>query len=257
MDATMIESAITSRTRAIIPVHLYGQTADMDRICAIGARHGIPVIEDACQAHGAEYKGRRAGSLALAGCFSFYPGKNLGACGEGGAVTTDDAELARQLRMWRDHGSSAKYEHQFAGYNMRMDGLQGGFLSVKLKYLDRWNDQRRQAARKFANVLSGSSLCLPTEKDYGRHIFHLYVIQVSGRDGLRRQLAKVGIDSGLHYPTPLHLQQAYSHLNYSLGDLPVSEAVKDRVLSLPIYPGIQTDAIERIAAELLESYHAA
>src|SRR5580693_7981115 len=156
MDPNLLEAAITSKTRAIIPVDLYGQVADMDPILAIADRHGIPVIEDACQAHGAEYKGRKAGSLALAGCFSFYPGKNLGACGEGGAVTTNDPDLAQRIRMWRDHGSRRKYEHQFSGHNMRMEGLQGGLLAVKLKYLDRWNAQRREAARCYSEVMAGA-----------------------------------------------------------------------------------------------------
>ena len=163
MDPALLEAAITSKTRAIIPVDIYGQTADMDPILEIANRHGIPVIEDACQAHGAEYKGRKAGSLSLAGCFSFYPGKNLGACGEGGAVTTNDAALAQRIRMWRDHGSSKRYEHAFPGLNMRMEGIQGGILSVKLKYLDRWNDQRREAAAAYDKALAGTEIATPAE----------------------------------------------------------------------------------------------
>jgi dTDP-4-amino-4,6-dideoxygalactose transaminase len=252
MDASLLEGAITAKTRAIIPVHIYGQMADMDAILEVANRHGIPVIEDACQAHGAEYKGRGAGSLGIAGCFSFYPGKNLGACGEGGAITTDDAELAQKLRMWRDHGSRKKYEHQFAGHNMRMEGIQGGILSVKLKHLDRWNSQRREAAAEYSRVLDGSGITLPVEMDYGRHVYHLYVIQSDDREGLKRQLADAGIESGLHYPIPLHLQEAYLHLGYSVGDFPVTERVKDRILSLPMYPGIKPDAIEHLAAELQE-----
>jgi dTDP-4-amino-4,6-dideoxygalactose transaminase len=252
MDPNQLEGAITDKTRAIIPVHIYGQMADMDPISAIAARHGIPVIEDACQAHGAEYKGRKAGSLGIAGCFSFYPGKNLGACGEGGAVTTDDAALAQRLRMWRDHGSGKKYEHQFAGHNMRMEGLQGGILAVKLRYLDRWNDQRRQAAQHYANVLAGSQITLPTEMSYGRHVYHLFVVQTEDRDDLRHQLADAGVESGLHYPIPLHLQEAYRHLGYNKGDFPVTEKVKDHILSLPMYPGLANEAIEHVAAELQE-----
>jgi dTDP-4-amino-4,6-dideoxygalactose transaminase len=257
MNAEKIEAAITDRTRAIIPVHLYGQAADMDSISAVAMRHGIPVVEDACQAHGAEYKGRRTGSLGIAGCFSFYPGKNLGACGEGGAVTTDDEDLAHRIRMWRDHGSCRKYEHQFAAHNMRMEGLQGGLLSVKLKYLDRWNDQRRHVARHYARVLACDSITLPVEMDSRRHVYHLYVVQAPDRDGLRRRLADSGVESGLHYPVPLHLQEAYRHLGYGLGDFPITETVKDRILSLPMYPGIAPEAIERVAAELQESCNVA
>jgi dTDP-4-amino-4,6-dideoxygalactose transaminase len=253
MDPQLIESAITDRTRAIIPVHLYGQTADMDAISVVASAHHIPVIEDACQAHGAEYKGRRAGSLALAGCFSFYPGKNLGACGEGGAVTTDDAQLAQRLRMWRDHGSLKKYEHEIAAYNMRMEGLQGGILAVKLKYLDRWNDQRRQVAQYYAKALASTQLTVPVEMAYGRHVYHLFVVQADDRDGLRKRLSEAGVESGLHYPIPLHLQEAYRHLGYSKGDFPVTEKIKDRILSLPIYPGMATAAIDWMAAELQES----
>ena len=224
----------------------------MDAILEVADRHGIPVIEDACQAHGAEYKGRRAGSLGIAGCFSFYPGKNLGACGEGGAVTTDDAELAQKVRMWRDHGSRKKYEHQFAGHNMRMEGIQGGILSVKLKHLDRWNNQRRAAAAEYSRLLDGNAIALPVEMDYGRHVYHLYVIQSDDREALKKQFADAGIESGLHYPIPLHLQEAYRHLGYSVGDFPVAERIKDRILSLPMYPGLQVAAIEHIAAELQE-----
>jgi dTDP-4-amino-4,6-dideoxygalactose transaminase len=253
MDAEKIETAITSRTRAIMPVHLYGQVADMDPILAVANRYGIPVVEDACQAHGAEYKGCRAGSLGIAGCFSFYPGKNLGALGEGGAVTTNDPELAQRIRMWRDHGSRKKYEHQFAGHNMRMEGLQGGILAVKLKYLDRWNHLRRLAADDYAISLGGSQLTLPAEMPYGRHVYHLYVVQADDRDGLRRQLAEAGVESGLHYPIPLHLQEAYRHLGYNKGAFPVTERVKDHILSLPIYPGITNEAIAQVAAEVQES----
>ena len=253
MDPTLLEAAITPRTRAIIPVDLYGQVADMDPILEIADRRGVPVVEDACQAHGAEYKGRKAGSFGVAGCFSFYPGKNLGACGEGGAVTTNDATLAANIRMWRDHGSSRRYEHVFPGLNMRMEGLQGGILSVKLKYLDRRNDQRRCAAASYTAALVGSGIATPAEMPYGRHVYHLYVVQSDNRDALRQQLADAGIESGLHYPVPLHLQQAYHSLGYKEGDFPVTEKVKGRILSLPMYPGIQTDAVERVAAELRES----
>ncbi len=257
MDPDLLEAAITPRTRAILPVDLYGQVADMDAILAIANHHRIPVIEDACQAHGAEYKGRRAGSFGIAGCFSFYPGKNLGACGEGGAVTTNDAGLAQQIRLWRDHGSSKRYEHIFPGLNMRMEGLQGGILSVKLKHLDRWNDQRREAAALFGSMLADTEIETPTEMDYSRHVYHLYVVQTGNRDLLRQHLAEADIETGLHYPTPLHLQEAYRFLGYRLGDFPVTEKVKSRILSLPMYPGLRPEAIERVACELRESCYVA
>jgi dTDP-4-amino-4,6-dideoxygalactose transaminase len=253
MDASLLEAAITNKTRAIIPVDLYGQVADMDPILEIANRHGIPVVEDACQAHGAEYKGCKAGSFGVAGCFSFYPGKNLGACGEGGAVTTNDADLAQRIRLWRDHGSSKRYEHVFPGLNMRMEGIQGGILSVKLKHLDRWNNQRREAAAAYDKALADTGIEIPVEMDYGRHVYHLYVIQSDNRDALRQQLSDAGIETGLHYPTPLHLQEAYRSLGHKLGDFPITEKVKSRILSLPIYPGIRPEAVERVAAELRES----
>jgi len=252
MDPALIEAAITPRTRAIIPVHIYGQTADMDAILAIAARHGIPVIEDAAQAHGAMHKGRKAGSMGTAGCFSFYPGKNLGALGEGGAITTNDPDLARSLRMWREHGSSRKYEHQFPAFNMRMAGMQGGFLSVKLRHLDRWNDERRAAAAEYAVQLADADLQVPVEAAGDHHIYHLYVIQSDSRDELKLRLAQVGIECGLHYPTPLHLQTAYRSLGYEAGDLPVTERAAGKILSLPIYPGISAEAIAFVASEILE-----
>ncbi|WP_158791822.1 DegT/DnrJ/EryC1/StrS aminotransferase family protein [Granulicella sp. L60] len=255
MNPALLEAAISSKTRAIIPVHIYGQVADMDRILEISNLHGIPVVEDACQAHGAEYKGRKAGAFGIAGCFSFYPGKNLGACGEGGAVTTDDGDLAQRIRLWRDHGSSKRYEHIFPGLNMRMDGLQGGILSVKLKYLDRWNNQRRQAAAAYDKAFVDTDIEIPNEMDYGHHVYHLYVVQTSNRDALRHQLTDAGIESGLHYPIPLHLQEAYRFLGYKEGDFPVAERVKNRILSLPMYPGIRTQTIERVVSELRESCH--
>jgi dTDP-4-amino-4,6-dideoxygalactose transaminase len=253
MDPALLEAAITSKTRAIIPVDLYGQVADMDPILEIANRYRIPVIEDACQAHGAEYRGRKAGAFGVAGCFSFYPGKNLGACGEGGAVTTNDADLAQRIRLWRDHGSSKRYEHVFPGLNMRMEGIQGGILSVKLKHLDRWNDQRRQAAAEYDKALADTGIEVPVEMDYSRHVYHLYVIQSDNRDALRQQLSDVGIESGLHYPIPLHLQEAYRFLGYKQGDFPVTERVKSRILSLPMYPGIDSKSVERVASEVRES----
>jgi dTDP-4-amino-4,6-dideoxygalactose transaminase len=257
MDPALLERAITPRTRAILPVHLYGQTADMDAILEIANRHAIPVIEDACQAHGAKYQGRKAGSLGVAGCFSFYPGKNLGACGEGGAVTTDDPELAHRIQMWRDHGSKQKYVHQFPGLNMRMDGIQGGILTVKLRHLDHWNEQRRQAAAQYRKALAGTGIILPAEMPWGKHMYHLYVIQADDRDALRHRLEAAGIESGLHYPVPLHLQEAYRSLGYRQGSFPVTEGVVSRILSLPMYPGISTEVVARVAEEIMETSNVA
>jgi dTDP-4-amino-4,6-dideoxygalactose transaminase len=252
MDPDLLPRAITPRTRAIIPVHLYGQMADMDPILSIANSRGISVIEDACQAHGASYTGRKAGSLGIAGCFSFYPAKNLGAFGEGGAVTTDDPALAAQIRLLRDHGSSRKYEHKVPGHNMRMEGLQGGILSVKLKHLDRWNEQRRHAAGIYDAAFANTEVMPPAEMVYGRHVYHLYVVMADNREALRQHLSESGIETGLHYPIPLHLQEAYRSLGYHEGDFPVTERVKSRILSLPMYPGISASAITEVAGKVLE-----
>src|SRR5690242_15709792 len=214
MNPEQLESTITLRTQAIVPVHIFGQMADMDAIQAVARRHGTPVVEDACQAHGAQYKGRKAGSLGVAGCFSFYPGKNLGCLGEGGAVVTSNPELAQRMRMLRDHGSVKKYEHSLPGYNYRLEGLQGGFLSIKLRYLDRWNARRREVAKLYHQLLSESSLGLPVEMGWGEHVYHLYVIQADDREALRNALNAAGVECGLHYPVPLHLQAAYADLGY-------------------------------------------
>ena len=256
MDPALLEAAITPHTRAIIPVHLYGQTADMDAIQKVADAHGIPVIEDACQAHGAEYKGQMAGSIGTAGCFSFYPGKNLGACGEGGAITTNDPELAQRLRMWRDHGSTQKYVHQFPGLNMRMEGVQGGILALKLKHLDDWNAQRRRLAKEYDSVLRSDRVVLPKERADAKHVYHLYVIQTPDRDSLRQRLQSAGVETGLHYPVPLHLQQAYASLGYRRGSFPVTEHVASSIVSLPMYPGMSLEAASYVAEELLELAHA-
>jgi len=253
MDPARVEAAITSRTKAILPVHLYGNPAEMDALLAIGRRHNIPVVEDACQAHGATYKGRRAGTLGEAGCFSFYPSKNLGSCGEGGAIVTNNAHIAKQARMLRDHGSLRKYEHAFPGYNFRMEGIQGAVLAVKLKHLDKWNDQRRLLARKYDERLAGTAFVLPTERSEARHVYHLYVIQAEDRDALREYLGQHGIESGLHYPLPLHLQPAYKSLGYKAGDFPVTESVTKNIVSLPMYPELSPEAVDYVAGVLLES----
>lgn len=252
MDPARLEAAITPRTKAIIPVHLYGQPADMDAINAIAAKHNIPVIEDACQAHGAKYKGRRTGSLGCAACFSFYPSKNLGACGEGGAITTDDAELAKKIRMLRDHGSVKKYEHDFPAYNLRLEGLQGGILAVKLPHLDSWNENRRALARKYDELFAGSKILAPKQMPYADHVYHLYVVVVEDREALRKALSEQGIENGLHYPIPLHLQKAYADLGYKKGDFPVSEHVAANHVSLPMYAELPFEHVEHVAKAVRE-----
>ncbi len=253
MDPAKAERAVTARTRALLPVHLYGQPADMDPLLAVARRCKLALVEDACQAHGAEYKGRKAGSLGTAGCFSFYPSKNLGGCGEGGAVVTNDLQLAERVRLLRNHGSVSKYEHRFPGYNFRMEGLQGAFLAVKLKHLDEWNERRRKLAKHYERLLSGSEVVTPVEMPYAEHVFHLYVIQADDREALRRQLADEGIETGVHYPIPLHLQEAYGSLGYRQGDFPVCERLAQRILSLPMYPDLTDEALEHVASAVLES----
>ena len=253
MDPALVETAITPRTKVLLPVHLYGQSADLDRLLDIARRHNLEVVEDACQAHGATYKGRKVGTFGIASCFSFYPGKNLGCLGEGGAVISNDKALAERMRLLRDHGSVRKYEHRVPGYNYRMEGLQGGFLSVKLKHLDEWNQRRREAAREYGAALRDSGLVLPAEMPYGEHVYHLYVIQAPDREALRESLSAAGIETGLHYPVPLHLQEAYADLGYTKGKFPVSEHLADHILSLPMHPYISHSEIEKVASVLAES----
>ena len=247
-----LEAAITSRTKAIIPVHLYGMPADMDRIMAIAVRHGLPVIEDAAQAHGAKYRGRRVGEFGQIASFSFYPGKNLGAYGEGGALTTNDASLARRARSLRDHAQSQKYLHDEIGYNYRMDSFQGAVLSIKLKYLDEWNTARMNCARHYTELLKDSSYKLPAHISDSECVWHCYVIESPARDRVRSALQDVGIQSAVHYPMPVHLQKAYAHLGYRSGDLPVTEALCEHCLSLPIYPELSKEKISRVASVLLD-----
>ncbi|HEX7997609.1 MAG TPA: DegT/DnrJ/EryC1/StrS family aminotransferase [Pyrinomonadaceae bacterium] len=247
IDPSRIEAAITKRTRAIIPVHLYGQAADLDPIFDIAARHNLLVIEDAAQAHGSLYKGRLVGALSQAGCFSFYPGKNLGAYGEGGAVVTNDAEIARRVRLLRDHGSEQKYRHEIIGYNFRLEGIQGAVLNVKLRHLDKWNDLRRAHAARYNELLSGTSLQLPREMPYARHIYHLYVVQTDERDALQKRLNEAGVQTGIHYPVPVHLQPAYASMGHKPGDFPESERQAASVLSLPMFPELTDEQIKRVA----------
>ena len=252
MDPGKIEAAITPRTKAIMPVHLYGQPADMDPILEVAAKYGLTVIEDACQAHGAEYKGRRCGSMGRLGCFSFYPGKNLGAYGEGGAVVTDDSALATKIRLLRSWGEETRYEHKYRGFNYRMEGIQGAILGVKLNYLDEWTTARRDRARRYARQLADSAALAPTERPGSRHVYHAYVVRLPDRDRWRASLTSAGVQTGVHYPIPVHLQPAYRDLGHTAGDFPVAEKAATEVLSLPIFPELTDDQIDTIA-ELLRT----
>jgi dTDP-4-amino-4,6-dideoxygalactose transaminase len=251
LDPTKLESSITVRTKGIVPVHLYGQPSDMDLILAIANKYGLWVVEDACQAHIAEYKGRKVGSIGIAGAFSFYPGKNLGACGEGGAITTNDAELARKARMIRDHGQEKKYHHEMEGYNGRCDALQAAALRIKLKYLPSWNEARRKNAQRYFDLLQGTDgIVLPKIDRNSVPVFHLFVIQVSKRDAVRKALLREDISTGLHYPIPLHLQKAYRYLGYKVGSFPVAETCAERVLSLPMFPELTQEQLHKICSSL-------
>jgi dTDP-4-amino-4,6-dideoxygalactose transaminase len=256
LEPGKLEAAITPRTRAVIPVHLYGQPADLDAVFEVAAAHNLLVIEDAAQAHGARYKGSRVGARGRAGCFSFYPGKNLGAYGEGGAVVTNDASVARRLRMLRDHGSEQKYRHELVGYNMRLEGIQGAVLNVKLKYLDDWNALRRAHAARYRELLAplADSLVLPVEADYAEHVYHLFVIQTDRRDELQRYLSAAGVQTGIHYPVPVHLQPAYATLGHRKGDFPNAESQSERVLSLPMFAELSERQLKYVADALADFY---
>ncbi len=243
---------------AVVPVHLYGQMADMDSIFSLASQYGLTVIEDACQAHGAEYFSRRhnrwmkAGSMGKAAAFSFYPGKNLGACGEGGAVTTNDASVARNIEMLRDHGQVKKYHHDVEGYNGRLDTIQAGLLHAKLAHLRKWNMQRRERAGEYNRLLAGSeTVRLPYEPSWSRAVYHLYVIRTADREGLMEHLGKAGIGTGIHYPVPLHLQKAYAPLKYRLGDFPAAECASAEIVSLPMFPHLTALQQANVADEIL------
>jgi dTDP-4-amino-4,6-dideoxygalactose transaminase len=250
MDPDKIEAAITERTKAIMPVHLYGQPAEMDRIMDIAAARGLMVIEDAAQAHGAKYRGARTGSFGKCGCFSFYPGKNLGAYGEGGAIVTDDGELAEKLRMLRDHGQAKKYQHQVVGYNMRLEGFQGAVLDVKLRKLDEWNSARRNNAALYSSQLAESEVVTPKAPEHVEPVYHLYVIRTKKRDELQAHLQSKSIATGLHYPIPIHLQEGYAHLGYREGDFPVTERCAAEILSLPMFAELTGEEIAEVAREI-------
>jgi dTDP-4-amino-4,6-dideoxygalactose transaminase len=243
MDVDQIEAAITSRTKAILPVHLYGQSADMDAIMAIARNHGLLVIEDAAQAHGAEYKARRVGSLGDMACFSFYPGKNLGAYGEGGMVVTDNPHYAHLIRMLRDWGAERKYEHVLQGYNYRLEAMQGAILQVKLRHLEKWTEARRAHAARYTELLAETCIQTPHVAPYARHVYHIFAIRTPYRDALQQALDAEGIQTGIHYPTPVHLLAAHKDLGYEKGDFPCSEEMANQVLSLPMYPELTDDQI--------------
>ncbi|NJD98895.1 DegT/DnrJ/EryC1/StrS family aminotransferase [Thermococcus sp. LS1] len=246
MDVSQIEKAITERTKAIIPVHLYGHPADMDPIMEIAEKYELYVIEDASQAHGAEYKGRKVGSIGHIGCFSFYPTKNLGAYGDAGAVVTNDDELAEKLRMMRNYGSPKKYYHKFIGVNSRLDEIQAAVLRVKLRHLDEWNEKRRKIAKLYNELLEDSDVITPIEKEWAKHVYHLYVIRHRERDKLQKYLTEKGIKTQIHYPVPVHLQKAYLDLGIRV-KLPVTERISREILSLPIFPYLTDAEIEKIA----------
>jgi dTDP-4-amino-4,6-dideoxygalactose transaminase len=253
MDPTQVEAAITPRTKAIIPVHLYGQCADMDPILAIAKKHGLVVIEDAAQAHGAEYKGRRAGSMGDMGCFSFYPGKNLGAAGEGGMVVTANPEFARTIRMLRDWGAEKKYHHVLKGYNFRLEGIQGAVLRVKLRHLEKWTEARRDAAKRYDHLLIASGVGLPQQMDYARHVYHIYAVRTTERAALQETLNAQGVQTGIHYPFPVHLLPAFADLGYHASQFPHSERAAHEVLSLPMFPELTAAQSEEVAQALRNS----
>lgn len=248
------------RVAAIVPVHLYGQTADMDPIMELAAKYNLVVIEDACQAHGAEYFSKRenrwtkAGSIGLAAAFSFYPGKNLGACGEAGATTTNDEAMAKRMKMIRDHGQAKKYYHDIEGYNGRLDSIQAGWLSVKLRHLGKWNQSRREHAHRYHELFAEvkGAVTIPVEAPWTKGVYHLYVVRVADREALQAHLAEAGIGTGIHYPIPLHLQKAYQHLNYKKGDFPITERVALEIVSLPMFPQLKQEQLALVTTSVKE-----
>lgn len=250
MDPSKLERAITPRTKALMPVHLFGHPADMDPIAEIARRHTLVVIEDACQAHGAEYKGRRAGSMSEIACFSFYPGKNLGAYGEGGAAVTSNAQYADTMRLLRSWGERTRYEHSIKAFNYRMDGIQGAILGVKMKHLEPWTEARRALAATYDRLLAGSPASPPKPRQDVRHVYHQYAVRLEQRDRWRAHLADRGIQTAVHYPVPLHLQPAYRDLGYGVGDFPVAESVAREILSLPFFPEMTDPQVQEVAGVL-------
>ena len=253
LDPKLLERAITPRTKAVLPVHLYGHPFDADAILEICRKHKLPLVEDACQAHGAKYKGKTAGTLGDISCFSFYPAKNLGACGEGGALVTNNPAFAARAKSLREHGSTQRYHHDEVGYNYRMEGIQGAVLGVKLKHLAKWTAERRRVAKRYAELLAGTPLQLPREAGGCESAWHLYTVRHPRRDELKKFLDENGIGNAVHYPIPLHLQNAYAHLGHKPGDFPVAEKASREVLSLPMFPEL-TDAQIRRVAEVIRDF---
>lgn len=251
LDPAAAEAAITPRTRALLPVHLYGRPADMDALAHIARRHGLLLVEDAAQAHGARWRGRPAGSLGHAGCFSFYPTKNLGALGDGGAVTTDDPAVAERLRRLRNHGQSTRYQHEEHAVNSRLDELQAALLTTKLPYLARWNADRRTQAARYRSLLAAAPVRLPPADDEAESCWHLFVVESDEREALRARLKAAGIGTDVHYPTPVHLQPAYATYGHGLGSMPVSECLARTAVSLPLFPGLTAEEQERVVQAIV------
>jgi dTDP-4-amino-4,6-dideoxygalactose transaminase len=252
LDTASAERAITPRTRAIVPVHLYGRAMDLTEIEQLAAAHNLFLVEDACQAHGARHEGRRIGGSRHPACFSFYPGKNLGACGDAGAITCNDPHLTQQIRLLRDHGSPAKYEHVVVGTNARIDSVQAAVLSVKLRWLDEWNGKRVRHAKAYIQAFNGMEFQLPVSSQSGSHNFHLFVIRTNARDEMRAYLSECGIETGIHYPTPVHLTTAYRSLGYASGSLPVAESLAREVLSLPMFAELSRDQVRHVIGAVQE-----
>jgi dTDP-4-amino-4,6-dideoxygalactose transaminase len=247
LDPKLVERAITPRTKAVVPVHLYGQSADLDPLLAICRKHNLPLIEDAAQAHGATYKGKRVGTFGQISCFSFYPGKNLGAYGEGGGLLTDNESQAARARSLREHGSTQRYYHDEIGFNYRMEGIQGAVLGIKLKHLESWTRERQRVAHRYGELLADTPLQLPHEAGYGQSAWHLYVVRHPERDKLKKHLETNHVGCALHYPVPLHLQKAFAHLGHKPGDYPVAEKAARQCLSLPIYPELTEAQMQRVS----------
>jgi len=256
LDIGGIKEKITRATKAILPVHLYGQPVDMDPILELARQNRLVVVEDACQAHGAEYKGRKVGGLGDIGCFSFYPAKNLGAYGDGGMVVTNNEEVAEKIRMLRNYGQKEKYVHMHRGYNSRLDEIQAAVLHVKLRRLDFWNERRRDIAKLYEELLSGvKGLTTPTKLDSVKHVYHLYVVRCQQRDNLQRWLTSRGVSTGIHYPIPIHLTEAYKTLGYSRGSFPITERYAGEILSLPMFPELTDQEVEYVCDSVREFYH--
>lgn len=253
IDVNKIKEKISSKTKAIIPVHLYGNPVEMDALSELAIEYDVKIVEDACQAHGAIYKEKKVGSFGDIGCFSFYPGKNLGAYGDGGIAVTNNKEIAEKLKMLRNYGQSQKYYHDFIGYNSRLDEIQAAILRVKLKHLDDWNDLRGIHAKKYNELLNDiDGISKPSEQIHSKHVYHLYVIRCNEREKLQKYLTSKGISTGIHYPIPIHLQKAYQHLGYRQGDFPITEDYADRILSLPMFPDLTEEEIKYVARRIRE-----